>query len=76
MKATPILALTLGVLAPVASAQRPAPSPEKLQEQLDKKLAGEWLSNASWLTSFDDAKAQAKETGKPIFAYFTRSYAP
>ena len=42
----------------------------------EAKLAEAWLKNADWVLDYTDAKAQAKQTGKPIFAYFTRSYAP
>ena len=49
---------------------------EELQAKLEKKLAGEWLKNAEWITDYEAAKVQAKESGKLIFAYFTRSYSP
>jgi len=39
------------------------------------KLEGAWLEKAPWLLDFDAAKAEAKKSGKPIFVYFTRSYA-
>ena len=35
-----------------------------------------WLEKAPWILDFDAAKAESKKSGKPIFAYFTRSYAP
>ena len=46
-----------------------------LIEKRDKKLQEAFLKKAAWLTDFDDAKAKAKEDGKLIFTYFTRSYA-
>ena len=46
------------------------------QERLKKKLAGAWVKNAAWITDLDEAKASATKSGKQIFAYFTRSYAP
>ena len=49
---------------------------EDLIAKRDKKLASEWLKNADWTTDYDQARKVAKESGKPIFAYFTRSYAP
>jgi hypothetical protein len=42
----------------------------------DKKLASPFLRQASWTTSFDEARASAKSSGKLILGYFTRSYAP
>jgi hypothetical protein len=60
--------LALALLAPaVASAQ-------SMEQRRDAKLAEAWLKNAEWITDYDVALAKAKETGKPIFGYFTRSY--
>ncbi len=39
-------------------------------------LAEAWLGKANWVMSYAEAKAKAKQSGKMIFAYFTRSYAP
>lgn len=41
----------------------------------DKKLKEPFLSKAGWITDYDKAREESKKTGKPIFAYFTRSYA-
>lgn len=51
-------------------------SQAELSQRLEAKLAKAWVKNAAWVTDFDAAKQQAKESGKQIFAYFTRSYAP
>lgn len=52
---------------------------EKTQDELKtlrtEKLAKEVFKLAPWTFDFDAARAEAKKTGKPIFAYFTRSYA-
>lgn len=45
-------------------------------KKLGKKLEGAWVKNAAWITDFDRAKSKARKSGKQIFAYFTRSYAP
>lgn len=75
MNITHLLAAGLvAALAAGASAQDDAQ--QKLIEQRDKKLAADFLKNADWITSYDEALAAAKETGKPVFAYFTRSYSP
>jgi hypothetical protein len=42
----------------------------------DKKLASPFLRCARWHTRYDEARAAAAESGRPILAYFTRSYAP
>ena len=47
-----------------------------LEAKLEKKLASPFLENADWVTDLGKAKARAKETGKVIFGYFTRSYSP
>ena len=44
-----------------------------LERKLEKKLKGDWVTNASWTTDFAKAKQTARKTGKQIFAYFTRS---
>ena len=49
---------------------------ETLIERRDGKLAAAFLEQALWHTDYDDAREDAAETGKFIFAYFTRSYEP
>ena len=49
---------------------------EHLQELLDKKLASAFLKKAAWELGYEAALKKSKESGKPVFAYFTRSYAP
>jgi hypothetical protein len=57
-----------------------APQREKSQSELqtlfDGKIAEPWVKNADWILDYHAARAQAAESGKRIFAYFTRSYAP
>jgi hypothetical protein len=63
---------------PAALTAAPAQQPQT-QEELSRlradKLAKEVFHKHSWLTDLTRAQAEAKETGKPIFAYLTRSYA-
>jgi hypothetical protein len=47
---------------------------EDLKKKLEEKLAEDWLKNGDWTTDYDKALKRAKESEKPIFAYFTRSY--
>ena len=49
---------------------------DSVEEKLQKKLKEPFLAKAAWILEFDKAKSESKKSGKPIFAYFTRSYAP
>lgn len=62
------LALVLG-WAGTASAQ-------SMEENLEAKLAKPFTKHVAWELDYDKALARAKEEGKAIFAYFTRSYSP
>lgn len=60
----------------VAQGERRQPQQPDFEKLRDEKLAKEVFQKAPWIVDdYDKALAQAKETGKPIFAYFTRSYA-
>lgn len=48
----------------------------KMQANFEAKMEKTFIKNVAWETDFDKAKAKAAATGKTIFAYFTRSYAP
>jgi hypothetical protein len=48
----------------------------ELEDRLAKKLAEPFVTKAAWVLDFDEAKKKAKEDGKVIFAYFSRSFAP
>jgi hypothetical protein len=49
---------------------------QSMEERYQAKLKKPFLKNAAWVHDFAEAKRKAKELQKPIFAYFTRSYAP
>jgi len=51
------------------------PDSQALIKKRDEKLASAFLKKAPWITDYDKARAESKKSGKPIFAYFTRSYA-
>lgn len=81
--ALPLLAL-IGVAnaqdKPAAKIQTaPQGQAQKSQEELIKlrteKLALEVFKKAPWTFDYDAARAEAKKSGKLIFAYFSRSYA-
>ena len=46
------------------------------QAKLEAKLAESWFTDNGFTSDYDKAREMAKSAGKPIFAYFTRSYAP
>lgn len=47
----------------------------ELERKRDEKLAAKWFTSNPWTNDYDQARKQAQESGKVIFAYFTRSYA-
>ena len=60
----------LALAAPAAAQDQ-----EQMQKNFDDKMAKEFVSNAAWVTDYDEAQKMAKDQGKVIFVYFTRSYA-
>lgn len=70
------LRVSAGVLAALLLLAAPGFAQGDLEAKLEQKLAKDFVKNAAWVTDYDAAKAQAKESGKLIFAYFTRSYSP
>lgn len=63
---------------PVALTAAPSQEPksrEELAKLREEKLVKAVFHQHAWLTDLDQARARAKESGKPIFAYLTRSYA-
>ena len=60
-----------GIIALSSSA-----SAQDLEAKLAAKMAKPFVTNAAWVLDYDEALAKSKESGKVIFAYFTRSYAP
>ena len=49
---------------------------EVFRNRLESKLSEKWVSSQNWTTDYDLARQRSAESGKLIFAYFTRSYAP
>ena len=47
-----------------------------LQASYEKKLKKEFATKVTWERSLEAALARGKKEGKPIFAYFTRSFLP
>ncbi|MHC4222477.1 MAG: hypothetical protein ACYSX0_02565 [Planctomycetota bacterium] len=49
---------------------------QSMEARLEKKLAKGFIKNAAWEQDYDAALKRSTESGRLIFAYFTRSYAP
>jgi hypothetical protein len=71
--------MAVRVAASIAALALLLPAQQKSQDELKaaraEKLAKPVFQKAEWVTDFDKARAAAGKSGKPIFAYFTRSYA-
>ena len=69
---------TTSLLAALAGFAALLPAQNKSQEELaklrDEKLAKPVFKQAPWRTDYDEARREAAEQHKLIFAYFTRSY--
>ena len=68
-----LAALILAYLATPAHAQQF--DQDQMKKNLEEKLAKSFVTAAPWILDFDEAKAAAKKSGKPLITYFTRSYA-
>ncbi|HLQ38495.1 MAG TPA: thioredoxin family protein [Planctomycetota bacterium] len=68
-----LLALLPAVLAAAVPAQQKQ-SQEELVRLRDEKLKKPVFHRVAWLFDYDEARQQAQKQGKPIFAYFTRSF--
>ena len=72
----PLLLRSLAILILASTPAAFAQDQAELAAKRDKKLQSEFLKLADWITDYDEARTVAADTGKPIFAYFTRCYAP
>lgn len=68
------VAVLTAILTPLSALQ--AQGQADLKQRKAKKLEAPFLQKERWFTDFEDAKAESARTGKPIFGYFSRSYAP
>lgn len=69
---SPVLAA--GLLAGAAQAQDDQQA--ELQAKYEKKIQKEFVAYGGWELDYDKAVARAKEEGKLLFTYFSRSYSP
>lgn len=70
-----VAAVLLALLFP-AFAPAGEPSQDELKKKKEEVLKDAFLKKAAWILDYDQALAEAKKTGKPVLAYFSRSYAP
>jgi len=49
---------------------------DEMQDRYEKKLKLKFIEHGGWITDYDQARSMAKEQGKVLFVYFSRSYAP
>lgn len=49
---------------------------QDFEDKYKKKLEKDFVKKIKWVQDYDEALKKSKETGKPIFGYFTRSYSP
>lgn len=73
--------LLLPVLLPAlllagTSAAQDSDRQARYVEQRATKLAKPFLKNAEWYLDYHEARAAAKQQGKFLLTYFTRSYSP
>ncbi len=47
-----------------------------LEDKYKAKLNKPFVKAVKWITDYDTARKQAKESGRAIFVYFSRSFRP
>ena len=78
MKGTFLAVAAAGFLAAAFATPASAQDAQKeaMQKKYEEKIAEAWFKDGGWTDDYDAALAKSKETGKPILAYFSRSYSP
>ena len=78
MKKLLLIPMMAAVLVGAGFSQTPEEVAEQaeLQAKYEKKVAKDFVSHGNWILDYDVARAKAKEEGKLLFTYFTRSYSP
>lgn len=69
------IVFALGIIAAPLAAQAESPSAEVLAARRTTKLASPVFAKAGFGTDLATARELARSSGRPIFAYLTRSYA-
>lgn len=76
MTRLPLFAVGLAAALAWAPALPAQEDVDALKEMYQHKLELPFLKAGGWSTDFDQARALAKEQGKLVFVYFSRSYSP
>lgn len=72
-----LIAVVAGVVLAAGAALSAFAQPgETMQEKYEAKVAESWFKDNGFTDDYDKARELATKTGKPIFAYFSRSYSP
>lgn len=72
----PLCSIAAALLAQGVVAQQRSYPQDKMKANFAEMQTHSWYVGGGWTTDFATAKTKAKESGKPIFAYFTRTYSP
>ena len=72
----PSISIAILVSALACAANLGAQSQEEMLKRWEAKQNESWFQDGAWQPDFAAAKARAKEEGKLILAYFSRSYSP
>ncbi len=75
MRGLPLYTFAAVLLVQGVDAQR-SYDQDKMKATYAEMQTHDWYTGGGWITDFAAAKAESEQTGKPIFAYFTRTYAP
>lgn len=67
--------LAFGAASSATTAMAQDSAKTELEVKFEEKISKPWFTQNGFTADYDVALAKAKETGKPIFAYFTRSFA-
>jgi hypothetical protein len=68
------LVAALALAAPSAVCQ--SDEQDELRSKFEAKVSESWFVDNGFTDDYDLARERARDAKKPIFVYFTRSYAP
>jgi len=69
-------ALLAALSLPAFAQDDDAAKQQALLEKYEEKVKESWFTDNGFTDDYDKARELSKSTGKPIFAYFSRSYSP
>ncbi len=62
------------VLVALCASPAAAQNVDELRAKYETKIGEDWFTSNGWSDDYDLVRERAVESGKVIFAYFTRSY--